>query len=268
MPRSRDYSKEIEYYKNNFVSLKDCAEKFHLDIKTFVKKLKEQNIEIRETRRKYKIDEEYFKNINNGEKIYWLGFLMADGYLNSKGTQFGITLSESDENHIEKFKECLKSDHPIKHGINNHSEFSQTKVSVFRISSKKLYNDLINLGFTSNKTGNEFFIHSDYDLDFIRGMFDGDGWLNYNKKHHSREFGICSNLQMCESIKKVFEKNGVLHADISKNNTKKSNELYRIRYYRKKELLKIYDLLYNRSSKLPYLNRKKEKFNEIINDFN
>ena len=48
---------------------------------TIRKWMKENNIEVR--KRKYNINERYFKIIDSSEKAYWTGFLSADVYVHS-----------------------------------------------------------------------------------------------------------------------------------------------------------------------------------------
>ena len=55
----------------------------------------------------YTVDSNYFQFINTEEKAYWLGFIFADGYIetpkpNMKYT-FEICLSCKDKHHLEKF---------------------------------------------------------------------------------------------------------------------------------------------------------------------
>ena len=62
-----------------------------------------------------KFDINYFDNINSFKKAYWLGFLSADGSLKNNKVQICL----SDKDHIEKFKEDLKSEHKISDFVDN-----------------------------------------------------------------------------------------------------------------------------------------------------
>lgn len=57
---------------------------------------------------KYKINTHYFDNINTEHKAYWLGFLLADGYVNQK--EILLCLQKEDEYLINKFKEDLEAE--------------------------------------------------------------------------------------------------------------------------------------------------------------
>ena len=44
-----------------------------------------------------------FDEINSSEKAYWLGFIVADGYLNTERGMLRIKLGNIDKHHLEKF---------------------------------------------------------------------------------------------------------------------------------------------------------------------
>ena len=44
-----------------------------------------------------------FDNIDSAEKAYWLGFIVADGYLNDDKNMLRIKLGDKDKIHLEKF---------------------------------------------------------------------------------------------------------------------------------------------------------------------
>lgn len=55
----------------------------------------------------YKINENYFENIDNKNKAYWLGFIAADG--NVYGNKLSIELNSKDEGHLKIFRRFGKS---------------------------------------------------------------------------------------------------------------------------------------------------------------
>lgn len=48
-----------------------------------------------------------FDIIDSQEKAYWLGFIIADGYLNVDRRMLRIKLGDKDKNHLEKFIKFL-----------------------------------------------------------------------------------------------------------------------------------------------------------------
>ena len=112
--------KEIKTEYLNGKSLRMLSKEYHVGRDNLSNFLKSENITIRKsniTSRKYSCDENYFECIDNEEKAYWLGFLYADGFIESKrGTysqKFGIMLSYRDRKHLEKFNKCLNSNYVI-----------------------------------------------------------------------------------------------------------------------------------------------------------
>ena len=89
---------------------------------------------------KYKRNSDVFEKIDTEEKAYWLGFLYADGYINEKRKFVDIGLKRSDRGHLEKFRQFLESDVPIRDEINN----GGYECSRFRIYDKKLVTDFLN----------------------------------------------------------------------------------------------------------------------------
>jgi len=65
------------------------------------------------SKRKYSFNNHYFNKIDNQDKAYWFGFLMADGYNYCKKGVVKFFLQEKDKYLIEKFKESIESDHNI-----------------------------------------------------------------------------------------------------------------------------------------------------------
>ena len=187
---------------------------------------------------KYSFNENYFETIDSEEKAYWLGFLYADGYVvnNDVDKQYRVclTLNENDKGHVELFKECLESNNSIRTvctKLNDKEYFS----SQFYIYSKKMVNDLYNNGCVQNKS---LILKPPVIIDnlvghFIRGYFDGDGSIYYDKKRDRYVFSILGTnevlLWICNKI------------GIGKHirNAKKDSLCKEMRVNKKADLIKI-----------------------------
>jgi hypothetical protein len=103
-------------------TLRQLEIKYPYGRRALSKLLKEAGVNIRdntENSRRYYHDEDYFEIIDTPEKAYWLGFIYADGFIESKRAGFGnqklgITIAECDADHLDKFKQCISSTNPIK----------------------------------------------------------------------------------------------------------------------------------------------------------
>lgn len=133
----------------------------------------------------YKVNEKYFDTIDTEEKAYWLGFLWADGYVGirdrpNRKLEYNIklSLSKSDEKHLDKFKSDLDSTHPIKNYKYNslYGEGIESRVFITNQYMGKVLSE--KYGIVANR--NNFsccipLIPENLKIHFIRGIFDGDG---------------------------------------------------------------------------------------------
>lgn len=73
---------------------------------------------IYEINRQYKLNNQYFDNINTEEKAYWLGFLWADGSIHKTNprskhqNRLTIVQKKSEIKHIQKFNKAISSSEP------------------------------------------------------------------------------------------------------------------------------------------------------------
>ena len=134
--------------------------------------------------RKYKHQYDFFENIDIEEKAYWLGFMFADGYIVDYSKKygedkFGITLHSKDKKTLEQFKKSIKSTNPI-------TDVSSNGRQLHRIimSSQKTVDDLISHGCVKQKSlilKPPIGVPQELIHHFIRGYFDGDGSIFWNK---------------------------------------------------------------------------------------
>lgn len=121
-----------------------------------------------------------FNKIDNEEKAYWLGFIVADGYLNINKHMLRIKLGNRDRSHLIKFIKFIGgNEEMLKSEIHSETGNENFYVSLY---SKEVMNDLISLGIEQAKSGKEKICNIDkkYYRDFIRGLWDGDGFIREN----------------------------------------------------------------------------------------
>src|SRR5690625_4863412 len=125
-------------------------------------------------KRKYHLNEDYFKTWSNN-MAYILGFFFADGMV-ARDTQV-ISFSQKEKYILKNIRSEIKSNHPI---IKN----KKTGVYILNLNSKIMRKDLMDIhGVMPNKARTIKFptIPDEYLSHFIRGYFDGDGFVNYEK---------------------------------------------------------------------------------------
>lgn len=273
----------IDLY-NEHKSLTVVAKIIKADRNKLVKKLKALGIEIDYSSNNVKdYDESFFEKINTDEKAYWFGFIYADGwviknhFLNEKGNQLkkyklAIELSSKDEEHLEKFAKtiCLNFEKKMitnRERVDNFNydivlleeEKRRYKMSYFEVNSKKIVEDLMNLGCVPNKTLiKKFPTYNEVPKElmgaFMRGYADGNGSVNKYDKNWlvstgSEDFakGFLNelNVQISEKITSIYK---IRNANC-----------WTFKLGSGKTAVKVFDLMYNEKTTV-YLERKYLKF--------
>lgn len=124
-------------------------------------------------KRKYTLNQNYFNNINNLDKAYWLGFIAADGCIQRKcsGNYLTISLNIKDNHLLERLKNCLIYNGPL--------YYTKRREVILSVCSNQIVTDIEKIGITEKKSltlqniiNNIPPIYRDV---FITGYFDGDG---------------------------------------------------------------------------------------------
>ena len=221
--------------------------------------LKRRGVKIRDqshSRQVYNINEDFFENIDNEENAYWLGFICADGYLNIKRGVLSIGISIKDEEYLKKFLSDLKSNHPLRY-----FKIKDYRYVRIDIRNKKLYGDLKKF-IKEKKTFSLEFpkIKEEFENDFIRGYFDGDGSIYFNKKQNNCQFTITSNIGFLNELKKRLLEIGLNDNKFYVRN-KETPEIATLVYSGRNNIKKFYNYLYNNSTL--FFERKKVIFEQI-----
>lgn len=204
----------------------------------------------------YTYDRDFFFDIDTEEKAYWLGFIAADGNISKTMKNMRINLNIKDKNHLEKFRQSIRGNQPIKEIIRekNHSVYID-------MNSKKICKDLYKYGITPNKSLTldvafnlipKALIHH-----FIRGYFDGDGSINLYTRppyfYEEWELSFISTEKVLLFFQKEIEIPHKLYA--CGNN-------YRFGYRSKKDIEKAIHYMYKDAT--IYLDRKYEKVTRFL----
>lgn len=225
-----DETKEIIDKYNNGKSMTYIAAEFGVSITPIRRVITNENIPIRKGSyvRKYKIDEHYFDKIDTPNKAYILGFIYADGSNTSNYDKnhycVAITLHKQDSDILEKIRDELRSDAPIKFRT-----YGNTEICNFNICNKYMILRLHELGVVPNKTLTlrfpEWLDRSLYSH-FIRGYFDGDGCITRRTRgdHSQISCSITSTEDMCNSILNIILDMYEINAHVYNVGHKKCNK--------------------------------------------
>ena len=206
--------------------------------------------------RKYDINHDFFKKINNEHKAYWLGFIYADGYVSKRKEtekKLGIALSTKDINHLETFKKHINATYPI--NIYKSKSFGGVEIEYCRllVSSNQLFDNLVAKGVFEKKTlilkfPDESIVPKKLQNHFMRGYFDGDG--SFKKSNDGfYAFSLCGTKEFLLKCQEILGKQTKLekrHKD-DKNN-------YSFSIGGRRQVKKVGDYLYQNAT--VYLERK------------
>jgi len=215
---------------------------------------------------------DFFHTIDSEEKAYWLGFIYADGCIitspsNIHTFRLSVTLSKKDEQHLRKLSNIFNK--PLKYVSHPCSLSENNNINYFArldINSKEMYKDLTNNGMEERKTGSNSIkifdrVSANLKHHFIRGIFDGDGSISYwgNDKRNCK-FNICGPQTILENVQTIMI-NDI--QQLPKTKFSFSSNIYYLQYGGINEIKDIYLWMYKDAH--IYLERKKDKFEEIIN---
>ena len=163
------------------------AKKYEVSHTSISSNLKRLSINVVRYPKKTQFDEHVFDIIDTEEKAYWLGFFAADGYICKRHHTVGIALASIDKKHVEKFAKFLGCPDNVRFKKNSHTGCYRCD-----IGNQHLKSTLKSYGFDEDKSHTLKFpseiIFKDRSLirHFIRGHFDGDGTILFNKYYRKR----------------------------------------------------------------------------------
>lgn len=203
---------------------------------------------------KYNVDYEYFDNIDDEHKAYWLGFLLADGYVDNRCVMF--CLGKKDIESVKAFKEDLNAEHPIRYNKDGNP--------IISITCKRLCGTLMNYGFHHDKSHSFDMskilkvIPEKFENHFIRGMFDGDGSIKYYKYDYQNvpfyHFGYTGLKNVCDYVAEKLDLDTIVQ--------ERDTDVFSVKSKNPHKIIEIYNYLYKDAT--IYMQRKYNTFQEII----
>lgn len=221
MKITNEMGKEIKEFYKRGESLRGISKKFELDRGTIKRFLINNNVKIKNNfyrKRKYTLNEHAFDEITP-ESAYWIGFLMADGYVENSLVTIG--LKHNDYEHIKKFLEFVNGNNPImiKDRVGGFGG-SLSRLAVVRVFSKLMVDKLSEYGVTPRKSLTAKVCDElAFNRDFWRGVIDGDGSIGEFKRKECKNHKLFMNLvgskyivnQFSDYIKIIFDRSGIVN---------------------------------------------------------
>lgn len=206
----------------------------------------------------------YFDDINDEEKAYFLGMLLADGCIRSRKMSMQqemiLSLKLCDSYIVERLVSILG-----RNVYYSPPRGRTTEQACIHVHSDHIVNTLRNYGFTYRKSLDNHdaigFDHMPQNLmnHFIRGIVDGDGSIYiYDGVHGAVK--VCGNYNDMQKI--------AIFCDIECNMKvpRKDGSIYQVVWGSRHDVTKIIHYLYNDAT--IYLHRKKSKADQILAMYN
>lgn len=195
-----------------------------------------------------------------------LGLWYSDGYLAIEGNgtkRIGIDLKDIDL--LEDIRKEIKVEAPL-------YKTKKENVKRIKITSSIMYDDLIKLGCVEHKTFKIKFpsaeqVPFEFLHSFLLGVLDGDGTIvigTPRKENRSPEvyIGFTGTKELLEGIKVYLKKDNL---KLQKRWKDRDNNNYTLCVTGIQQCYQILNLLYSNAPDF-CLKRKKEKYEEILND--
>lgn len=251
----------IKLANTNVYSAPRLSKIFNCNKKTIFRVLKENKIilpNIGRFKKRIYVNDNFFSQLNS-ISAYWAGFIAADGILYNRDKSVTIALNKRDTGHLYKFIKATKSNAQVGCIKSNNS----AHVNLY---SKPLFNSLIKLGITPNKSLTITHVSLPLSLmsHFIRGVFDGDGWINGRKITHV-QLGIAGNKPFLQQIQDILIKRCHINR-VKLYPLSQRGKAYKLQYTGS-QIFKILIFLYKDSNNQTRLDRKYRKMLELKKKF-
>lgn len=264
-----EQEQEIVYkYTILHISQNQLHKEYNVSTGTIDRALKRNGIEKRslsETNKsKYNINQSFFnKDYLNANGAYILGLLASDGWVAKEENCVCIELQSSDRQILEDVNKVLENEREIKdymraNGYQNsklyfYSAQIKNDLKYYDIVPTKTYN--LNSNFIKN-------IPEQYQMDFVRGFFDGDGCITGASGSLRWQLDGAS-FNTLKNIQTIFKTYGIDLTIVETTDETCTIPRYRLYTYGKATCNHIFQLFYHNKPKL-YLQRKYEKFQELL----
>lgn len=211
-------------------------------------------------------DKSFFRWWSPG-MAYVLGVIYTDGNIipgrdrdnsyKSPGSRLSIAQKEPEL--LEKVLALMNSNAKLYLGK---QALTGNRIYQFNISSEELYDDLLRLGVTPKKSRTLRFpkIPELYIRHFIRGCWDGDGSVYFERGDKPKASYVTGSQQFAEAMKYHLLKFGLPAVTLHRN---QSGTSFYFRFGTATSCSELYHVLYDGVSSNMYLNRKFDRFKAI-----
>ncbi|MFJ7935902.1 LAGLIDADG family homing endonuclease [Sporosarcina sp. NPDC096371] len=261
MPRNPGMTDEaiIRMYKSG-MSIKEMEPIIGLSSRAIRNVLYKQEIPMNRAQysgqpRKNKVNEDFFK-IWTHEMAWVLGLFVTDGHVNKK--YHSISFSQKDERILNLIAKYMEADYVL-------APTGPTRtIPLLMVNSKEIKKDLEILGISANKSLTVPFpsVPEEFLASFIRGVIDGDGWVQKT----GYVMNVTSGSQrFAEGLLSIFQ-SWQLRTEITTTVSSAGNHIYRVWVKGKYELPKLAKIIYNDAATDNFIVYKRHRMSQRIDD--
>lgn len=204
--------------------------------------------------RKHKVNENFFK-VWTHEMAWVLGLFIADGHVNKH--LHSISFSQKNENILRLVAEYMQADYIL-------AKPGRTRTTpTLLINSKEIKKDLEKIGIFPKKSLTVYFpkVPEEFLPSFVRGVIDGDGWV--------QKTGYVANVttgskSFAEGLLSVFV-SWNLRSEITTEVTDSGRKIYRVWVKGKNNLPRLGKIIYNEANH-NYILYKKQYMTQRLHD--
>lgn len=188
----------------------------------------------------------------SAETYYWLGWIFSDGCVHSSSHTHFVYLACKDLDILLKFKDFCGERAKL-NSFKYTTPVSKQVNTIYKvvINSKELVEYFANTYGIIGKKAASLDPNIELNWDLMRGLYDGDGSFKKGVVLTSK------SKKLIDKVAKFYDENQ-LHYTITQDNA------YRIAIYKKKDINKVYHLLYDNTTL--YLQRKKEDLSRLAKE--
>jgi hypothetical protein len=215
----------------------------------------------------FDINEGFFDKIDTEEKAYFLGILYADGCNKRPRNIVTIFLKEEDVELIKKLNRLIYPKKPI---VFDKSP-TYTMVGI-RITNQRISERLEELGMVKAKTFKLVFpdwLKKGLYPHFIRGYFDGDGYIGTTKgvnkkgcKFFKDKISITGTEMFCHHLTEIFKKEININCSIGTRHPERNHNIRTISIDGRHQVAKLGNYMYKNST--IKLKRKYKRYFKIL----
>ena len=205
-------------------------------------------------RRVILVNRDFFKRWSR-EMAYVLGVIATDGNLASDKPR--VMIAQRERELLDKVSALMGCDGGI----------SWTGNRIYRLSfqTPEVYADLMALGLTPRKSLTIQWPHvpRQYLRDFVRGCWDGDGSVSFQKWRTASASFYSGSLAFMEGMRKALVRLGIPKEIVNIQRLERRNSVYYQIHLNRHRAAPLFDILYAYTPKTLYLSRKRAVFAEI-----